>query len=54
MENINEFKEESKDPRSPESQELLRELHSRSAERQLKMKKMIDDWQKEDRKSAST
>jgi hypothetical protein len=41
------------DPNSPESQQLLRELHIRSLERQARMKKMIKEWQDEDMRNAT-
>ena len=37
------------DSSSPESQEILRELHNRSLERQKKMKMMIEEWKEEDK-----
>ena len=48
---IDELVDPPKDPNSPESQEFLRELHERSLERHARMKKMIEEWQEEDRRN---
>jgi hypothetical protein len=48
---LDELKQEPKDPNSPESQAFLKELHMRSLERQARMKKMIADWQEEDKQN---
>lgn len=52
VDKLDELQKEPKDPNSPESQAFLRDLHNKSLERQLAMKKMIDEWQEEDRKNA--
>jgi hypothetical protein len=50
---LNELVNEPKDPVSTESQEFLAELHARSEERQIRMKKMIDEWLEEDQQNAA-
>ena len=49
---LNELKQEPKDPNSPESQAFLREIQNRGIAHQEKMKKMIEEWQEEDRQNA--
>ncbi len=49
---LDELTQEPKDPNSPESQAFLREIRSKCLAHQEKMKKMIEEWQEEDRKNA--
>lgn len=43
---------EYKDPNSPESQTFLRDLQQKIRAHSQKMKKMIEEWQEEDRRNA--
>ena len=51
VDKLDELQQQPKDPNSPESQAFLREIQRRGAEHQAKMKKMIAEWQAEDKQN---
>lgn len=50
---LDELKQEPKDPNSAESQAFLRDLQQKIRAHSQKMKKMIEEWQEEDKRDAS-
>ena len=51
VDKLDELQQEPKDPNSPESQQFLQGIHRECLEHQIKMKRMIAEWQEEDKQN---